>query len=92
MLRGTSASKTKEEAGKLAKIVQYGASPFPQFTKYFSVTRSRRASFVGHVARVEKEGNAYIILVANRLRKRTLGRSRHRCENNCNMNVENRIG
>lgn len=42
----------------------------------------------GHVARLEKKGNAYIILVVKLVGKRLLGRSSHRCENNSSMNVK----
>jgi hypothetical protein len=52
----------------------------------------KRASFPGHVARVEEEGNAYIILVIKLMGKITFWRSRHRCENNSNINVKNRMG
>ena len=35
-----------------------------------------------------RRGNLYIISVVKRMRKRLLGRSRRRCENNSSMNVK----
>jgi hypothetical protein len=44
--------------------------------------KSRRMSWVGHVARMGEKGNAYRVLVGKPEGKRPLGRTRHRWMDN----------
>ena len=45
------------------------------------VINSRRLTWAGHVARMEKGRSAFKILTGNPIGKRPLGRPRHRWEN-----------
>ena len=49
--------------------------------------KSRRLRSAGHVARMELSRNAYRVLVGISEGKRTLGRSRHRYEDNIKMDL-----
>jgi hypothetical protein len=42
------------------------------------MTKSRRMRWVEHVTQMEEKRNAYVILVGQPERKRSLGRPRHR--------------
>jgi hypothetical protein len=47
--------------------------------------KSRRMRWVGYVARMVEKRNACRILVGKPERKRPLGRQRHKCVDNINM-------
>jgi hypothetical protein len=52
------------------------------------VVKSKRMRCAGHVARVEKETGVHRVLVGKPERKRPLGRSRRRWEDNTKMNLQ----
>jgi hypothetical protein len=52
------------------------------------VIKSRKMRWVGHVARMEKRGGAYRVLVGKRDGKRRLGKPRHRWENNIKVYLQ----
>jgi hypothetical protein len=49
------------------------------------VIKSRKIIWVGHVARMEKRGGAYRVLMGKPDGKRRLGKPRHRWESNIKM-------
>jgi hypothetical protein len=49
--------------------------------------KSRRMRWAGHVARIGKKRNAYMLLVGKPKGKRPLGRSIHSCVDNIRMDV-----
>jgi hypothetical protein len=51
------------------------------------VIQSRRLSWAGHVARMEKGRSAFKILTGKSTGKRPLGRPRSRCEDNIKMGL-----
>jgi hypothetical protein len=52
--------------------------------------KSRRMRWAGHIARMGKKRNAYMILVGKPEGKRPLGRPRCRWENNIKMDLRER--
>ena len=50
--------------------------------------KSRRLRWAGHVARMEQSRNAYRVLVEKPEGKRSLGRPKHRWEDNIKMNFK----
>ena len=52
------------------------------------VIKSRRLRWAGHVARMEEDRNSYKILTGKPTGKRSLGRLRHRWEDNIRMDFK----
>jgi hypothetical protein len=52
------------------------------------VLKSRKMRWAGHVARMGEESGVYRVLVGKTEGKRSLGRSRRRCEDNIKMNLQ----
>jgi hypothetical protein len=57
-------------------------------TKYYSVIKSRRMSWAGHVARMGKGRGAYRILVGRPEGRRPLGRPRRRWEDDFKIDLQ----
>ena len=55
---------------------------------YCLVIKSRRMRWVGHVARIGERRGIYRALVGNPEGKRSLGRSRHRWEDDIKMDLQ----
>jgi hypothetical protein len=53
-----------------------------------TVIKSRRLILAGYVARMEKSSSSFKLLTGKPTRKRPLGRSRRRGEDNIRMNLE----
>ena len=49
--------------------------------------KSRRLRWAGHVARIQEGRSAFKILTSKPIRKRPLGRPRHRWEDNIRMDL-----
>ena len=54
----------------------------------FRVIKSRRLRCAGHVARMEKDRSAFKILIGTPAGKRSLGRPRHRWEDNITIDLK----
>jgi hypothetical protein len=57
-------------------------------TKYFSGDQTEKNKMSGHVARMGKRRGIYRILMGKPEGKRTLGRPRHRWEDNIKMDLQ----
>jgi hypothetical protein len=57
-------------------------------TKYYSVIKSRRMRWAGHVARMEERRGAYSVLMGKPQRKSSIGRPRNSWEGNIKMDLQ----
>jgi hypothetical protein len=86
MLRRISGPKRKEEAGCWRRMHNKESHNLYALQNIIRVIKSRMR-WAGHVEHMEEMRNAYSILVGRPDRKKPLGRSKHRWEDNSRMDV-----
>jgi hypothetical protein len=87
VLRRTFGPKREEVAGGWRRLHNEELHNLYASLNIIRVVKSRRMSWAGHVAHMEDMRNAHRILVGKHDEKKTLGRPRHRWEDNIRIHT-----
>ena len=88
VLRRVFGPKRNEVTGEWRKLHNEELSDMYSLPNIVRVVKSRRMKWAGHVARMGEGRGVYRVLVGKPEEKRTLGRPRHRWENNIRMDLQ----
>jgi hypothetical protein len=88
VLRRISGPKRDQATGEWRRLHKEELSDLYSSPNVIRVIKSRRIRWAGHVARRGEKRGAYRILVGRPEGKRSLGRPRHRWEDNIKMDIQ----